>query len=110
MAKILDLDAILPEAQFVRLDGIDHPISVTSVEMYLQILKQRDKLDVAEKQNNEYAQTILAIDMIIMAAPSLKKERLMKLPLQALLKLTQLIESQLTEQAEEAGAANDAGE
>jgi 23S rRNA maturation-related 3'-5' exoribonuclease YhaM len=92
MAKIIDLDALMPEKYLIRLDGKEHDLSATTTEMYLKVLKTKKKLGAAD---DEVTQVETSIDLIVLALPTVNRERLMKLPVPLLMKITEAIDAQM---------------
>lgn len=88
-AKIINLDELIPESQFVILDGKQHEVSPPTVDSYLKIMKQKDNLRLA---NNEAEQMNQAINLIVMSCPTIDRARLGRLPLKALTALTDIIQ------------------
>jgi hypothetical protein len=101
--KIIDLDELIPATQYVRLDGKEHAVEPASVEMYLTVMHKRGKMKDA---NTEFEQIRESIDLIALACPTISRERLGKLPLRALTKLTDIIQEQMTDEAEGEDGAN----
>lgn len=95
--KIIDLDELIPETQYVRLDGKEHAVEPASVEMYLTVMRKRSKMREAD---NELEQIQQAVDLIALACPTIPRERLGKLSLRALMAITDIIEEQMATEAE----------
>ena len=92
VAHIIDLDALMPEKYSIRLDGKDHDLSATTTEMYLKILKAKKKLGTTD---DEVSQTEMSIELITLALPSIPRERLLKLPIPLLMRITKAIDDQM---------------
>lgn len=95
--KIIDLDALIPETQYVRLDGVEHAVEPASVDMYLTVMARRGKMKEADTELEQIQQ---AVSLITLACPTIKRERLGKLPLRALTAITDIIEEQMADEAE----------
>lgn len=91
---VIDLDALIPDTQYVKLDGIEHAVEPASVDMYLTVMKKRRNLKAADTELDQMEQ---AIDLIVQACPSISRVRLGKLPLRALMRMTEIIESQMAD-------------
>lgn len=98
--KIIDLDALIPETQYVRLDGKEHEILPPSVDMYLQVMKRRGRMKNADTELEQIEQ---AIELICLACPTIPRERLIKLPMRALTAMTDIIEEQMSDEVEDGG-------
>lgn len=94
MAKIINLDELIPEQQTVILDGQEHPLNPPSVEVYLQVLKSRERMKNASEEVEQMTQAIMLIEL---CCPTIAKERLQKLPMRALTALADAIQSQMEE-------------
>ena len=95
--KIINLDELIPEVEYVFLDGQEHPINPASVDMYLTVMRKRAKMHEA---NGELEQIQQAIELISLACPTIKRERLGQLPMRALMAVTDIIERQMQDEAE----------
>lgn len=97
MVKRLKLDDLLPEAAVVELDGMEHPIVAQSVEAFLQFMKRRGQLEEAAEATDATPVLIEQnIELILIAVPSIPKERLMRLPFRALMSLVEFIGEEMT--------------
>lgn len=92
MGKIINLDALIPESHTIILDGDEHVVQAASVEAYLRVLKARGRL---KNVSTEAEQVELAVEMIVIAVPTLERERLMKLPIRALMAVAELVMDQM---------------
>lgn len=107
-ARIINLDALIPDAAYVVLDGVQHEIKAATVEMYLKVMKSRERLKNASDEVESLEQAVM---MITLACPSIDRARLMQLPLPALTALTDIIQEQMEGKSDdEAGEGADAGE
>jgi hypothetical protein len=110
-AKIINLDELIPESQFVILDNTQHEVYPPTVDSYLKIMKSREKLRLA---NDEAEQMNQAINLIVMSCPTIDRGRLGRLPLKALTALTDIIQELMGIEADEAEGqklgTDDAGE
>lgn len=95
--KIINLDELIPETQYVVLDGVEHAVEPASVDMYLTVMKRRGRMKEADTEVEQMNQ---AIELIVLACKSISRERLGKLPLRALAKLADIIQEQMSEEAE----------
>ena len=95
--KVTNLDELIPDDQFVVLDNKEHRIVPASVEMYLTVMKRRQRMKNADTDIEQMEQ---AIELITMACPTIDRERLGRLPLRALTKLTDIIQEQMSDEAE----------
>lgn len=100
--KILDLDALIPATQYVRLDGVEHAVIPASVDMYLTILQKKNKMKMADEDLEKITQ---AVELISLACPTISRKRLGELPLVVLTTLTDIIEEQMGN-TETAGGTN----
>lgn len=87
--KIINLDELIPESQFIILDGEQHEVTPPTVDSYFKIMKNREKLRLADSEADQMNR---AIDLIVMSCPTLTRARLGKLPLKALTALTDIIQ------------------
>lgn len=94
MPKIINLDELIPETQQILLDGAYHDLLPSTVEMYLRVMQDRKRLSRA---TTEVEQTEEAIKLILLCAPTLSRDRLMSLPIKALMRLTDAIQEQMAE-------------
>ena len=95
--KIINLDELIPDTQYVLLDGTEHAVEPASVDMYLTVMKKRSRMKEADTELEQMTQ---AIDLIVLACPTITRARLGKLPLRALTKLADIIQEQMSEEAE----------
>jgi hypothetical protein len=95
--KIIDLDKLIPETQYVKLDGEEHAVEPASVDMYLQVMRKRTRMKSADTDLEQMEQ---AIELIVLACPSLSRDRLGRLPLRALTALADIIQEQMADDAE----------
>ena len=95
--KIINLDELIPDTQYVVLDGQEHPVEPASVDMYLTVMKRRSRMKNADTDLESMEQ---AIELIVLACPSIDRNRLGKLPLRALTKLADIIQEQMSEEVE----------
>lgn len=95
--KVIDLDALIPDTQYVRLDGVEHAIEPASVDMYLQVMKRRQRMKNADTELEQIEQ---AIDLIVLACKTIPRERLGQLPLRALTAMADIIQQQMADEAE----------
>lgn len=110
MARVINLDALMPEQCFVTLDGANHEIKPATVDTYLRVMKAREKLKNASDEVEGLEQAIM---MITLSCPTLERSRLMALPLPALTAITDVIQEMMEgESGKEANAkeAEKAGE
>lgn len=108
MAKIINLDELLPEKQLVILDGQEHELIPASVEVYMQVLKARERMKHASQELEQMEQGVM---LIRLCCPSIEEARLRRLPLRALTALVEAIEEQMADSVQaDAGevAASDA--
>lgn len=91
---VIDLDALIPDTKYVKLDGIEHPVEPASVDMYLTVMKKRRNLKNADTELDQMEQ---AIDLITLSCPTITRARLGRLPLRALMAMTDIIEEQMAE-------------
>lgn len=91
---VLNLDDLIPENAKVIFKGEHHEVIPASTEMYLQVLKSRDKLKHANEQVEQVEQSIL---LIRLCCPTIPEKDLRALPLRALLALTKVVESMMEE-------------
>ncbi len=87
--QVINLDELIPEGAAVIFKGERHEVVPASTEMYLEVLKQRDKVKHANEQIEQVEQSIL---LIRMSCPTIPEKDLRRLPLKALMALTKLIE------------------
>lgn len=93
-ATIINLDEMIPEDRIVRFKGQDHKLEIATTETYLKVLKARKKLG-GVPDDDEVAQTELALDMLVMALPSIPRNELMRLPLKAMMKLVDVVQNEM---------------
>ena len=107
--NILNLDALIPDPQFVVLKGEQHEVKTPTLEMYLKVMKSRRNIRNAD---SDLDQMEMSIQLIKMSCPSISAEVLENLPMQAINALGELIHSLMEDQTEdaEAGSDSDAGE
>lgn len=101
--KVINLDALIPDTQFVILDGKEHAVAPASVDMYLAVMKRRSRIKNAD---NDLEQMEQAIELIVLACPTISRQRLGELPLRALTALADIIQEQMAEEAEGEDGAN----
>lgn len=104
---VLDLDALIPDTQYVKLDGKEHEVNPASVDMYLQVMKKRQRIKNAD---NDVEQMEQAIDLITLACPTIDRARLGRLGLLALTRLADLIQKQMEDSEGELPVDTDAKE
>jgi hypothetical protein len=92
--RIVNLDELIPENAQVIFKGEHHDVIPASTEMYLHVLKSRDKLKSANQEVEQVEQSIL---LIRLCAPTIPEIELRKLPLRALMALTHLVEEMMEE-------------
>ncbi len=105
--RILNLDALIPEKLFVRLDGTDHEVHPLTVQMYLSVMKQQQRLKSAD---GEAAQMDQTVSLIALACPSITekdKQRLYNLPLNVLTALADVVMEQVSSDEEDEGGLSD---
>jgi len=90
--KVLNLDALIPDQQYVKLDGVEHEIQAPTVEMYMKVMKSRQRMKNADSDVESMEQAVM---LITLACPTIPEERLSKLPLPALTALADLIQQQM---------------
>lgn len=95
--KIVNLDELIPDTQYVVLDGKEHAVEPASVDMYLSVMKRRQRMKNADTELEQMEQ---AVELIVLACPTISRERLGKLPLRALTKLADIIQEQMSDEAE----------
>jgi hypothetical protein len=98
--KIINLDELIPDVQYVILDGTQHAVNPASVEMYLTVMRKRAKMKEADTDLEQIQQ---AVELITLACPTIPRERLLQLPLRALEAVTDIIEEQMAGEAEADG-------
>lgn len=106
MSIILDLDALIPDKKFVKFRGEDHEMTATTTETYLKIVRAQRALAKLGKDADEEEQTKFAVDLISLAIPTIPKDVLMGLPLNANMKLVEVIQKEMTADMDKVG--NDA--
>jgi len=99
-ARRLNLDDYIPAAAYVILDGIEHEIAARSVQVWLNFLKGREELEAMvndDTPNAERAEALMNgnIDIIVMVCPTVTRERLLRLSLEAIQKFTQFIAEEM---------------
>lgn len=99
MARIINLDVLIPEKTEVTLDGVNHEIKATTVDMYLKVMKGRERL---KNTSDEVEAMEQAITLITLACPTIERKRLLELPLPVLTALTDIIQEQMEGKAGEA--------
>jgi len=90
--NVLNLDALIPDDHFVLLDGVEHKVTPPTVDMYLQIMKARQRMKNVDPDLEGMEQSVM---LIRMACESIPEERLRRLPLPALTALADLIQNQM---------------
>ena len=95
--KIVNLDELIPDIQYIILDGQEHPVNPPSVDTYLIVMRKRRKM---KEEDDELAQTEQAIDLITMSCPGVSRERLGQLPLRALTALVDMIQEMMSTEVE----------
>lgn len=106
MGKVINLDALIPESHTIILDGVEHTVEAASVEAYLRVLKTRGRL---KNVSTEAEQVELAVEMIVVAVPTIQRERLMRLPIRALMAVAELVMDQMRD-GEDDSDISDSGE
>lgn len=106
MGKVINLDALIPESHTIILDGVEHAVEAASVEAYLRVLKTRGRL---KNVSTEAEQVELAVEMIVVAVPTIQRERLMRLPIRALMAVAELVMDQMRD-GEDDSDISDSGE
>ena len=105
MPNIINLDALIPEQQYVVLDGTQHEIQFASVEIYMRVIKDRERMKHSSEEVDQMTQ---AVDLITMCCPTIEPQRLGKLPLRALMALADIIQEQM--RGDDAEAVTEDGE
>jgi hypothetical protein len=98
--KIINLDSLIPEKQFFILDGDQHELLAASVEVYMKVLKSRERMKSSSEEVEQMQQAIM---LITLCCPTITEARLNRLPLKALTALADAIQGQMEEQVDEAG-------
>jgi hypothetical protein len=91
---ILNLDALIPEERSVRYKNAEHILQITSTESYLKVLKARKKLG-ALAPDDEIGQTELAVDLLVLALPTIPRSDIMHLPLNAMMHLVNIVTGEM---------------
>src|SRR5262249_30771089 len=91
---VINLDEFIPEERAVIYKGKEHILHITSTESYLKVLKTRKKL-AHVKDDDELAQTEIAIELITLALPTIPKEDIVKLPLGAMMRLVDIVQREM---------------
>jgi hypothetical protein len=106
--QILNLDELIPETQYVQLGGAKYAVNPPTVDMYLRIMKARLRMKNADP---DVEMTEQAIMMIKLACPDMPEEKLVALPLRALMALSDMVQGMMEDIAkEEGGESAEAGE
>ena len=99
---LLNLDELIPEAQYVQFRGEKHLMVAATTETYLKIVRAQKKLSASSERADEEEQAKFAIELISLAIPSIPREELMKFPLAVNMKLVEVIQNEMTKDMEEA--------
>lgn len=102
--KILNLDALIPDKEFVLLDGVEHEIKTPSVGMYLTVMKARSRMKNADNDLEAMEQSIA---LITLACPDIPEARLKELPLPALTALAERIQALMEGEDESTDGTSD---
>ena len=99
-ARRLNLDEYMPAPAYVTLDGNEHEISARSVQVWLNFLKGRDALEKMVGEDTpdaDRAEMLMNgnIDIITMVCPSIPRERLLRLSLDAIQAFTSFIAEEM---------------
>lgn len=97
MAKLLNLDAIQPDARSIVINGVEHSLPEMTVQTFITTSKLARKL--AEEGADTLAQIEATIEMIAMCVGTLSAEDLRKLSLAQLGKIAAFIRGEDDEPA-----------
>ena len=78
MTKMLDLDSLVSEQRVLRLNGRDHEMVEMSVEEFINLMRETDKLDA---KTSFADQLEMMVDLVSRRFPSIPKEELRALGL-----------------------------
>ena len=90
---LLDLDDIVSDPKYVKYNGQLHQIQVPDVEAYLALLMLRRRmLKESGGEEDEYVNVRQAIQMIHASIPTIPIEKLNKMKIEKIMKLTDAIQ------------------
>jgi len=96
--KIINLDALIPDdTTIIIYQGQEHVIAAATTETYLKVIEQRGKLS-SVAPNDEAAMTKQAIDLLCLVIPTLKRDDVLKMPIDVLMKLVDLVMERINQQ------------
>jgi len=104
--QVIDLDELIPQTQRIKLDGKEHDVVPPSVEMYLKVMKARQRMKNADTEIEHIEQ---AIELIVLAVPTISRDRLVRLQIQPLNRLADIVMEMMSDGSEEEEAVSPDG-
>jgi len=106
---ILNLDELIPETRYVTLRGEKYAVNPPTVDMYLRVMKARQRMKYTDK---DLEMTEQAMMMIQLACPDIPEATLASLPLKALTALSDMVQEMMEDVVgtEEEGGETGPGE